>query len=181
MFKYWVKVLKQTDTSFVIRVYLMLNENADINCSYNGKKWASQIKQILQVHDFDYVWHLQAEIKIPFDSIKLRILDNYKQSWYANINNSTRLQSYTVFKHNFEIEKYLNALSDKKYKIALTRFRTSLHSLLIETGRYDGTPREQSICKSCNMKQIESEYYFLLVCPFYRDLRAKYFIPCFCD
>ena len=180
MLKYWIKVLKQTDISLIKRVYLMLKEDADISCSYNGKNWASQIKQILQEDGFDYVWHLQSEIEIPFDSIKLRIFDNYKQSWYANINNSTRLQSYSVFKRNFEIEKYLNALPDKKYKIALTRFRTSSHSLLIETGWYDGTPRAQRICHSCNMKQTESEYRFLLVCPSYHDLRAKYFTPYFC-
>lgn len=123
---------------------------------------------------------MQKEIEIPFASIKLRIFDNYKQSWYGNINNSPRLQAYSIFKHNFEPEIYLDIVSDKKYKIALTRFRTSTHSLLIETGRYDGTPRTDRICKSCNMKQIESEYHFLLVCPFYRDLRVKYFTPYFC-
>ena len=73
MLKYWIKVFKQTDTSLIKRVYLMLKEDADINCSYNGKNWASQIKQILQEHGFDYVWHLQSEIEIPFDSIKFRI------------------------------------------------------------------------------------------------------------
>lgn len=116
---------------------------------------------------------METEIEIPFASIKLRIFDNYKQSWYRNINNSPRLQAYSIFKHNFELEEYLDIILDKKYKTALTRFRTSSHSLLIETGRYDGTPRADRTCKSCNMKQTESEYHFLLVCPFYRDLRVK--------
>lgn len=158
----------------------MLKEDTNHNCNHNGKNWASQIKQLLQEHGFDYVWQLQTEIEITFASIKLRIFDNYKQSWYGNINNSPRLQAYSIFKHNFELEKYLNTVSEKKYKIALTRFRTSSHNLLIETGRYDGTPRADRTCKSCNMKQIESEYHFLLVCPLYRDLRVKYFTPYFC-
>ena len=39
----------------------MLKEDADINCSYNGKNWASQIKQILQelaftVRNRDPIW-----------------------------------------------------------------------------------------------------------------------------
>lgn len=178
--KYWIKLLKEPDTSLIKQVYLMLKEDTDHNCNYNGKNWASQIKQLLQEHGFDYVWQLQTEIEIPFASIKLRILDNYKQSWYGNINNSPRLQAYSIFKHNFELEKYLDTVLDKKYKIALTRFRTSSHSLLIETGRYDGTPRADRTCKSCNMKQIESEYHFLLVCPLYRDLRLKYFTSYFC-
>ena len=42
MLKYRIKVFKQTDTSFINRVYIMLKEDADINCSYKGKNWASQ-------------------------------------------------------------------------------------------------------------------------------------------
>ena len=180
IFKYWIKILKKNDTSLTKQIYLMLKEDADRNCTYNGKNWASQIKQILQEHGLGCIWQLQTEIVIPFETIKLRIFDNYKQKWYANINNSLRLQSYSVFKHNFELEKYLSVKAEKKHIFALTRFRTSSHNLFIETGRYEGTPRENRICKSCNMKQIESEYHFLLVCPLYRDLRAKYFTPYFC-
>ena len=54
MLKYWINVLKQTNTSLFKGVYLMLKEDVDINCSYNGKHWASQIKHIFQEHDFDY-------------------------------------------------------------------------------------------------------------------------------
>ena len=126
--KYWMRLLKEPDTSLIKLVYLMLKKETDHNCNYNGGNWASQIKQLLQEHGFDYVWQLQTEIKIPFARIKLRIFDNYKQSWYGNINNSPRLQAYSNFKHNFELEKYLDIVSDMKYKIALTRFRTSSHS-----------------------------------------------------
>ena len=69
---------------------------------------------------------------------------------------------------------------DKKHKLALTRFRTSSHSLMTETGRYENTPREQRICQFCNMGKINDEYHFLLVCPNYRDLRRKFFKPYFC-
>jgi hypothetical protein len=71
-------------------------------------------------------------------------------------------------------------VQESKYRTALTRFRTSSHNLFIETGRYENIPREQRLCKSCNMKQIESEYHFLLVCPNYRDLRTKYFKKYYC-
>lgn len=180
MIKYWMKILRQKDSSLVKMTYLMLKDDTDLNLNYNGQNWAFQIKSILQHHGFEYVWNNQFDIEIPYQLIKQRVFDNYFQKWYCNINNSSRLQSYCIFKHNFESEKYLTVLSENKYRVALSRFRTSSHNLSIETGRYDSTPREQRICKSCNMNKIEDEYHFLLVCPNYRQLRMKYLKPYFC-
>ena len=44
-------------------------------------------------------------------------------------------------------------------------------------GRYENINRSERICKLCNSKSVECEYHFLLVCPFYRELRQKYFKP----
>ena len=90
--------------------------------------------------------------------------------------------SYCIFKHEFVPEKYLSLQFENKYKVALTRFRVSSHDLFIETGRYENPTieRTQRLCKSCNMKQIEDEFHFLLVCPKYRELRRKYLKPYFC-
>ena len=50
----------------------------------------------------------QFEIYIPFDLIKQRLIDSYKQSWYSDINNLNRFETYYRFKHNFNFEKYLD-------------------------------------------------------------------------
>jgi len=39
---------------------------------------------------------------ITFGTIKLRILDIFRQSWYSNINNSSRRSTYSLYKHDFE-------------------------------------------------------------------------------
>ena len=44
-------------------------------------------------------------------------------------------------------------------------FRESAHSLEIEVGRYSNVPRENRLCKYCNLNVVESEYRFLLSCP----------------
>lgn len=180
MIKYWIKILSQNDSSLVKRMYLILKQDVDSNINYNDKNWALHIKTILQQHGLEYVWNNQLDIEIPFNTIKQRIYDMFLQKWYSDINNSNRLHSYCIFKHEFKLEKYLTVISENKYRIALSRFRTSSHGLYIETGRYDNTPRIQRICKSCNMNAIEDEYHFLLVCPNYRDIRLKYFKPYFC-
>ena len=63
--------------------------------------------------------------------IKQRIFDSYKQSWYSSINNSNRLEMYSRYKHEFDLENYLDCLENKKFRIALTKFRLSS-----ERGRY---------------------------------------------
>jgi hypothetical protein len=105
----------------------------------------------------------------------------YFQSWFSEINNSRRLEAYSIFKYSFEFEKYLDQLKEPKYRIALTKFRISAHHLAIETGRFENIDRNNRICRNCNMNMIESEYHFLLACPFYRELRHKYFKPYYCQ
>ena len=98
----------------------------------------------------------------------------YKQSWYASVNNSNRLLMYSRYKHDFIFEKYLDFMSEKKYRSALSQFRLSSHDLEIERGRYANVDRDDRICLLCNSNQIENEYHFLFTCPFYRDLRKTY-------
>ena len=37
-------------------------------------------------------------------------------------------------------------------------------------------PANERICKCCNMKVVENEYHFILVCPGYKDIRKKSFL-----
>ena len=96
------------------------------------------------------------------------------------IHNSSKLFTYSLFKKEFQFEKYLNVIKESNLSNLLSRFRLSSHDLLIETGRYNGVPRHMRICKCCNMNVIENEFHFLLVCPLFRELRKKYFKKYYC-
>ena len=180
MFRYWIKLLRADNNSFIKRFYLMLKTDADNDISYNKNNWAYQIKTILQDLGLGYLWINQEHCDIFLPEIKQRILDQYHQRWYSDINNSRRLASYCRFKHSFESEKYLDTIPEKKYKIALSQFRLSSHKLEIETGRHYGSSRSERKCKLCQMNVVEDEYHFLLTCPIYRDLRIKYLKTCYC-
>ena len=81
---------------------------------------------------------------------------------------------YCIFKYTFNLEPYLDIITNKRFKIALSRFRLSSHNLEIERGRYHNIDRENIICKFCNLKAIENEFHFLLICPLYRDIRKLF-------
>ena len=61
----------------------------------------------------------------------------------------------------------------KEHRSFLTKIRISAHSLNIETGRYNSTPREQHLCKFCP-SSVEDEKHFILHCPKYQNIRNSY-------
>jgi len=60
------------------------------------------------------IWLLQQTSPYVVNLIKTRILDNYYQSWYANINNTSKLETYCLLKHTSGFEEYLDFIKDKK-------------------------------------------------------------------
>ena len=126
------------------------------------------------------VWYEQRANNVNFQNIKQRILDIFKQSWYSNINNSSRLFHYSLHKQEFKIETYLICNIDKKYQCVLSKFRLYSNNVSIETGRYTNVERKDRLCIQCTMSMIEDDYHVLLVCPKYRHLRQKLFTPYFC-
>ena len=180
MIKYWKKILSLNENNIVKKMYNTLKADDLNNKTYKNKNWVTQVKSVLYEHGYGYVWLSEEINNVKLESIKKRIFDNYYQKWYSDINNSSKLKSYSIFKHTFNREKYLDVIKERHLKTSLAKFRTSAHQLAIETGRYTNTPQNERHCKSCNMNLIESEYHFLLVCPKYRELRSKYFTSYFC-
>ena len=97
MIKYWIKIFHQNNSFLVKRIFVMLKNDCDANINYNGQKWAYQIKIILQQHGLEYIWNNRFDMEIPFYTIKQRIFDMYLQKSYSDINNSSRLQTYSLF------------------------------------------------------------------------------------
>ncbi|XP_045185370.2 uncharacterized protein LOC123543357 [Mercenaria mercenaria] len=160
MIKYWVKLLTSKENSILFKTYKMLKTDVDQNNTYSKCNWAFQIKHLLDECGLSYIWQNQFNMLINYNSINQRILDMFYQSWYGSINNSRRLETYNTLEYNFEFEKYLDFIKGKRFRMALTRFRTSSHDLAIEKGRYTSMPRNERICKNCNFGQIENEYHF---------------------
>ena len=180
MIRYWAKILQSKEDSLERDVYTMLKHDANNNIQYNSKNWAYCIKTILESLGLGNLWLQQENANLYLPFVRQRIFDQYYQTWYSNINNSQRLSSYSRYKHCFEIEKYLDSITEQKYKIALSRFRLSSHKLEIERGRYFNIPREERKCTLCQINSVENEYHFLLVCPLYRELRKKYLKSYYC-
>jgi len=147
----------------------MLKDMTD-NGSQNKENWTYNIKVTLQECGLKQTWLNHQTEPINTSQIIQRITDIYQQSWYFRINNLSKFQSYSLFKHSYTREPYLDYITTKKYRKALTKLRVSSHSLHIETGRYINTPRTLRTCTNCNMNQPETEYHFILTCPKFKEM-----------
>ena len=75
---------------------------------------------------------------------------------------NSKLYLYSKIKHSVDMEEYLTLENSFRNRQMLTKFRTSDHCLMIETGRHKKIPREQRLCSSCNT--IDDESHFFLQC-----------------
>ena len=167
--KYWYKINKSPNTL----MHKVLKEQIDINQNYDSNKcWSTQLKAMLNELGLNYLWNNEALTNIQIERAIERLHDQYYQNWYSTLNTSPKLETYNIIKTNYNVEKYIDCVTNMKHRLALTRFRCSAHNLAIEEGRYRNIPRENRICTFCNMNFIETEYHFLLVCPYYREIRS---------
>ena len=78
-----------------------------------------------------------------------------------------------MIKQDFGLEKYLEAISDSRYRIATSKLRASSHTLEIERGRYTKrkTDISKRLCPVCYT--IEDEVHFLINCKLYEPERQR--------
>ena len=143
-------------------------ENRSINRNSAKNHWASLMKKFIENLGFPNMWRDQFEHVPPLQILKKRIRDQFAQHWYSQINNFSKLHYNAQYKSEFKV------IENEKFRKTLTAFRVSAHNLEIERGRYRDENRELRLCNLCNLKQVESEYHFLLICPFYAALRQSY-------
>ena len=166
LLKYWVNIVTNKP-NLVFNIYqLLLND-----CNNGKENWATNVRKLLYDLGLNYVWDEQNNIMINYNVLKVRLLDQFYQNWRSSIENSEKLSIYKVIKSDFKMEEYL--LKDFSVQF-LTLIRLGVLKLNIETGRYVNQPRNNRVCLCCNLKNIENEYHFLLVCPAYRQYRIKY-------
>ena len=129
----------------------------------------------LNGHGFTYIWDRQhvLDLKNFHLMFKKRVIYDFLQKWYNDINMCNYLPMLKYYKINFGYEMYLDTLPSRN---TLTKLRLSSQKLRIKSDRYNRnrTPRELRYCILCNVNDVEDEYHFVLVCPAFTELRKKY-------
>ena len=101
---------------------------------------------------------------------------SYDRFWKTAISQSEKAFSFNKFKTNIAFESHLNLQLSVKHKIAISRFRLSNHSLMIEKGRHhkpNKIARNERKCYFCE-NEVENEEHFMIKCPLYTPQRKLF-------
>ena len=151
----------------------MKNAFDDDNSTIN---WAALVRKLLCEMGFYEVWLQQGvgDVNIFLSAFRQRVYDQFQQPWHNEIQNSSRAIFYRTISE-FCFQDYLEVVTIKKFRNALSKLRMSSHRLEVETGRWarpNAIPFAERLCKICN--KLEDEFHFILECPVYSDLRKLY-------
>ena len=108
------------------------------------KNWASEVRNILSVKGFTYIWEDQGvENEITFmRAFDQRVKNQFLQTRKSQISSGNKLAFYSSIKFQHCLENYFNILKISKFRNALSSLRVSCHSLEIKKGRHRGEERE---------------------------------------
>ena len=84
----------------------------------------------------------------------------------------TMKQRYFSLTNNTYCSPIYESFIKEEYRILLTRWRLSCFDLRIETGRYNGTPREERLCSLCEV--VEDEQHVFFSCRAYNSIRTQF-------
>ena len=155
--------------------------NSILKTSYQNSlskdlNWPNSIKQELATAGLyeRFINHQDNEIPVE-NAIFQRLVDMFHQSAFAEISNDkSKLRTYSLMKTEIGYEDYLTQISSINDRRALTKFRLSNHSLMIEKGRHLGIDKNERFCKFC-LDKVEDEIHFLINCKTFEMHRKNLF------
>ena len=170
--KYWLKVCTLPENRLNKRCYLMLKRYDEMG----RKTWATHIKHLLYTFGFGYVWEEQGvgDVEAFIHIFKQTVTDCSGQEWSSEINSMSKTSLLACIKRTPCQEVYTAVLRQRYLRGAMARLRCGNHSLMIEKGRYDNTPRAERKCLLCESNQIEDEEHFVMYCAHFSELRERY-------
>jgi len=172
MILYWCKLVNNESKLCSLLYRLMLGLKLKTRYTF---KWVNFLESIFNSSGSGFIFANQTGYCDKL-YLKQTLCDQFIQQWFAEIENSSRGQFYSIFKKEFTLEKYLLKLPES-CRIWITKFRCSNLRFPIETGRWQNIPTQDRICTLCR-DNIGDEFHLLFKCSNQNivDLRGK-FLP----
>ena len=159
--KYMHRIKDMNDHHIVKQVYNELSRLHELGFT----TWCSRVWKVVQQYNID-IFHNDGNFKTYCQS---SIENKFIQNWEFDVQNVEKnpiLRTYAKIKTTFGIEKYGDSVRNFRYRNAITKIRTSSHSLEIEKGRHrkngNKIPACQRLCQNCNV--VEDEIHFVMDC-----------------
>ena len=177
---YWYRVTVMAESRLNKRIFLWCKSKANRSC----KNWYFMVEEMLLSIDLNrFTTGLFECSKNYFLSYVISKLEQKHQvEWFNVVQNNTgmrgkggnKLRTYSLFKTTYHVEPYCQMFLPRKHRSELSKFRSGVAPLRLETGRYEGLEVDQRICP-IRHSSVEDEKHVLLHCPLYVDFRNALF------
>ena len=137
------------------------------------KNWSKEIKQLLIKCNMEI--HFTNMNHVDLNTARNILSEQDQVMWINDMQTSSKLQTYSLFKDAFVQEPYLCKVQNRQHRSVLAQLRCGILPLKIETGRYQNIPKELRLCTLCEENVIENEIHFLLYCSKYDNIRTTFY------
>ena len=131
--------------------------------------WCSEIKQVFSILGLNETYNNRGLCDI--DNCKENIWNIAQNDWNRQAEAKPKLRTYVTFKDTLDVTDYVKRTMSRFDRSLLAKFRCGILQLHIETGRFNQTKLPDRICNICNTGNIEDEFHFLCICPYYETER----------
>ena len=97
------------------------------------KTWVTKERELAEQYEVD----ISSNIHNIKQYCKITISNCYKHRWLSEVTNLNRnpiLRTYSMFKTEFRFQKCLEAMTDCRYRTAMTKLHSSSHTLKLNAG-----------------------------------------------
>ena len=131
MANFWIKLAqgKYSELSVIMyRLLLNLNNNSEYE-----SPWIKTVQNMLYESGLSNVSHFPNAVnhKWLYNRLKIRLHDEYIQTWSSNVFHNDKCITYRIFKEVFEFESYLTLLPDR-LRILFTQLRLVTQNCLLK-------------------------------------------------
>lgn len=106
--RYWFKIIKTPD-SIMYKLYNMRDNNGNYTCTRS-----SNVKKLLDDTGNSYLWNNMSVTNEQIENVIRCIYDQYLQQWFSDLRNLSKLETYVIFKTDFQVEKYLSCVTNSR-------------------------------------------------------------------
>ena len=175
--KYQYQIDRMDRSSLIYIALSDMKNNPQVDC------WFSRVQKIKTLLEIKRVYGkpdqagnlIERNIKSKFDRFFLDQINLVKMGCDGVDHN--KLRFYKHLKGSFTIEPYIVQIKNRNQRQWLSRYRTSAHTLRIETGRYTRpvTPIVERKCIYCKDESIDNEEHFIISCETFK-LKRRCFL-----
>ena len=133
--------------------------------------WSYQFKEILKYYGFEHIWYNRGNNKSKIIHAFInKVKERFRTYWHKYFedqrNENGKMYRYADFKADFGLAYHLKSISNFHIRKVITRIRICDLKIEIETLRYARPKIERCnrLCRQCDMKVVEDEEHFLMVC-----------------